>query len=236
MASFHFEVKSGKRGSAANHAAYIARQGWHRKREDLVSSGHGNMPEWTGDDPVNFWKAADKFERVNGATYREFVVALPTELDSNGHRKLVDELIGTLVGDKPFQFAVHAPRSSLEGRPNLHLHLMFSDRVQDGIERAPERTFSRYNPFQPERGGRKKDSGGRTRAQIKAEMIGRRQVAADVQNAALQASGSNARVDHRSLREQGLKRIAERHLGPVRIRNMSTKEKEMYVEARNGEG
>ncbi|HBD39171.1 MAG TPA: plasmid mobilization protein, partial [Cupriavidus sp.] len=46
MASFHHCLKSGKKGTAANHAAYITRQGKHGHREDLVCTGHGNMPAW----------------------------------------------------------------------------------------------------------------------------------------------------------------------------------------------
>jgi len=38
----------------------------------LVFVQHGNLPAWANGDPAIFWKAADKYERANGAAYREF--------------------------------------------------------------------------------------------------------------------------------------------------------------------
>lgn len=113
MASFHFEIKSGRKGVAADHAAYIARQGWHQRRGDLLFSGRGNLPSWTGDDSTRFWKAADKHERANGAAYRELVIALPRELSLEQLRALVARYISELVGTKPYQFAVHGPKSGI---------------------------------------------------------------------------------------------------------------------------
>ncbi|WP_439890836.1 MobA/MobL family protein [Ralstonia sp. 25C] len=229
MASFHHCIKSGKKGTAANHAAYITRQGKHSQRKDLVCTGHGNMPTWAEDNPALFWKAGDKHERANGAVYREHEIALPSELTLEQQMELIRELIPAMVGDKPHQFAVHAPRSALEGKINAHLHVMFSDRMRDGIERSPEQTFSRYNAKQPERGGCKKDSGGKNRIVLRDEVIKTRKTCAELQNAALAKAGHATRVDHRSLREQGIDRVAERHLGPTRIQTMSNEDKTMYV-------
>ncbi|MDO3622727.1 MobA/MobL family protein, partial [Ralstonia pseudosolanacearum] len=128
--------------------------------------------------------------------------------------------------------AIHAPSSSIEGSTNTHLHLMFSDRMQDGIERSPEQTFSRYNAKQPERGGCKKDSGGKNRLALRDELIQTRKMCADLQNAALQKYVHATRVDHRSLREQGIDRAPERHLGPARIQEMTEEDKVRVVEAR----
>lgn len=153
MASFHFEIKSGR--NAYEHSRYVARKGFHRKREDLIAAGHGNLPAWAQDDPGQLWKAAEKFERKNGAVYRESVIALPKELSMDQTRVLVADLVRRLAPGKPHQFAIHAPTSSLEGELIPHLHLMTSDRVDDGIERPAERFFSRHNPANPERGGRK---------------------------------------------------------------------------------
>ncbi|GMG91646.1 hypothetical protein Cmtc_28660 [Cupriavidus sp. TKC] len=232
MASFHHCLKSGKKGTAANHAAYITRQGKHGHREDLVCTGHGNMPAWAKGNPSAFWKTGDKHERANGAVYREHEIALPAELTCEQQKELVVELIQMMVGSKPYEYAIHAPNSSIEGSTNTHLHLMFSDRMQDGIERSPEQTFSRYNAKQPERGGCKKDSGGRNRLALRDELIQTRKMCADLQNAALEKHGHPIRVDHRSLREQGIERAPERHLGPARIQEMSEEDKARVVEAR----
>lgn len=229
MASFHHTIKSGKKGTAANHAAYITRQGKYSKKEDLICAGYGNMPSWAQDNPAAFWKAGDKYERANGAVYREHEIALPVELTPEQHKELVAAMIPAMVGDKPYEFAMHAPASSLEGRTNTHLHLMFSDRMQDGIERSPEQTFSRHNAKQPENGGCKKDSGGKNRLELRDEVIKTRKTCAELQNAVLKKYGHAARVDHRSLEAQGINRTPERHLGPARINQMSDKDKMRYV-------
>jgi hypothetical protein len=232
MASFHFEIKSGRKGVAAEHAAYIAREGWHRRRKDLVFSGHGNLPSWAYDDPLRFWRASDSYERVNGAAYREMIIALPGELSYSQLQALVDELVWALAGSKPYQYAVHAPESSLQGEINPHLHLMVSDRTPDGIERPADRMFARYNATNPTGGGCRKDSGGRTRMQVRDELIAKRKLVADIQNEHLAMHGHSVRVDHRTLRQQGVARKPERHLGQTRIRNMSVKERKDYVASR----
>jgi hypothetical protein len=92
---------------------------------------------------------------------------------------------------------------------NPHVHLMYSDRLLDGIECALERMFSRYNAKQPELGGCRKDSGGLSPLELRANVLYMRKTIADLQNEALADSGHKARVDHRSLREQGKQRQPE---------------------------
>lgn len=230
MASFHFEIKSGRNG--CDHSNYIARKGFHSKRGDLVGSGHGNLPSWADGDPANVWKAAEKFERKNGAVYREAIIALPSELDRDQNNALASDLLSKLVSGKPHQYAVHAPASSLEGAAIPHLHLMTCDRFDDGIERPAERFFSRYNPTEPEKGGRKKASGGRNRMEMRDNLIATRKLVAQVINHHLEINGHTARVDHRSLKDRGCTRKAERYLGPAKVRNMSSLEKASYVTAR----
>jgi hypothetical protein len=236
MASFHHTIKSGKKGTASNHATYIARQGKYSKRaDDLVCAGHGNMPDWAQDNPSVFWKAGDRYERANGAVYREHEIALPDELTREQQKELVLELVESLAGDKPYQFAVHTPESALEGVPNTHLHLMFSDRMRDSIERSPQQTFSRYNAKNPEQGGCRKDSGGKNRLALRDEVIEIRRKSAQLQNTALEKHGHVARVDHRTLKQQGVDRIPERHLGRARINNMSSEDKAQYVANRGNQ-
>lgn len=230
MASFHFEIKSGR--SANDHADYVARQGFHSRRDDLITAGHGNLPAWANENPKTLWKAAEKFERKGGAAYREAIIALPSELSAEQNKALVDDLVSKLALGKPFQFAIHAPASSLEGESNPHVHLMTSDRVDDGIERPAERFFSRYNSKQPEKGGRRKSSGGRNRVQIRDDVIATRKLVADTINHHLAINGHGARVDHRTLKAQGIQRKAERHLGQARIKSMSEEEKAEYVAVR----
>lgn len=233
MASFHHRIKSGKKGYARNHAAYIERQGRYKNRgEDLIHATHGNLPTWAGSDPNLFWKMADKHERINGAVYREHEIALPNELAEDQLIALADRMVHELVGNKPYQYAIHAPEGALQAIPNPHVHLMYSDRLPDGIERAPEQMFARFNAKHPERGGCRKDSGGLTPQELRDHVINTRKKIADLQNQALAESGHKARVDHRSLRERGQPREPERHLGPARIRSLSGEEKAAYTAGR----
>ncbi|GAB3340360.1 MobA/MobL family protein [Marilutibacter aestuarii] len=233
MATFHFEIKSGRKGTAGDHANYIARKGFHGKREDLMYAEHGNLPAWAAGDPSTFWRAADKYERKNGAVYREAIIALPSELTDEENVKLTRALVRQLTQGKPHQAAVHGPTSSLEGAANPHVHLMMCDRVDDGVDRPPERFFSRYNRSSPAEGGRRKVSGGRNRMELRNEVIATRKLVAETINHHLELNGHSARVDHRTLREQGVDRRPERHLGPARIGSMSTEEKTQYIKLRS---
>lgn len=232
MATFHFQIKSGRKGAAMDHASYIARMGFHEKRGDLVDTGHGNLPEWAGDDPRTLWKAADRYERKNGAAYREAVIALPGELTAAQNAALVSDLVDMLTDRKPYQAAIHAPTSSLEGESNPHLHLMFCDRVDDGIERPPEQFFRRHNGQAPRLGGRKKASGGLNRMELRDQLVRTRKEVAMTINRHLELNGHSVRVDSRTLKEQGVRRKAEPRLGQARIRSMSTDGKAEFVSLR----
>lgn len=235
MASYHLSIKSGKKGQATEHAAYIARAGKHGKNgkgEDLLALDHGNLPAWANGDPNYFWKMADKYERKNGATYREFEIALPRELTLNQNLELVREFIKEEVGDKPYQVAIHAPTAALGDDKQPHTHIIISDRKPDGIIRPPEQHFLRYNSAHPELGGCKKDSGGREPAKLKEEIISRRKLVADIQNRHLEKHGYDARVDYRSNRDRGIEADTERHLGSAIIKKMTEEEKVRYKENR----
>lgn len=233
MASFHMSIKSGKKGQATEHAAYIARIGKHgRGKEDLLAIEHGNLPSWANGDPAIFWKMADKYERANGAAYRELELALPRELSLEQNKELVDDFIRQEVGKKPYQAAIHSPTAALGDANQPHLHLMVSDRLPDQFERAPEQHFRRFNPAHPERGGCRKDSGGRSPMSLREEVQSRRLNWAELQNRHLQQHGHSARVDHRSNRERGIAKESERHLGSAAIKKMSVEKKQQYKERR----
>jgi hypothetical protein len=232
MSTWHYRIRSGKKGTAAEHARYISREGKYSDREDLVESGFGNMPASANGDPIVFWRAADKHERSNGSVYREDILALPNELTPKQQSKLVPGLLKVFVGEKPYQFAVHAPRSSLAGVTNTHVHIMHSDRMPDGIDRPLEKMFARFNAKHPESGGCKKDSGGKGPLRLRDDLIDRKKMGADAINEALAEAGHDARVDHRSLKQQGIERKPERHLGAAKIRKMSSAERKQYDAAR----
>lgn len=240
MASYHCSVKVGGKGKAAAHAQYIAREGkysGYEQYEDLEATGRGNMPAWAEHNPAHFWEAADQFERVNGATYREIEVALPRELTPDQRRELVEDFIGQELGDRhAYQWAIHCPAAAIEGGEQPHAHIMYSERTVDGIDRDPEQYFKRYNAKSPERGGCRKDSAG-TPERLQAT----RERWATIQNAHLERHGHAARVDHRSLEAQGVKRQPEKHIGwkrmekadPAALRERRAAERELDAAARD---
>ena len=232
MESLHFGIKSGKPGSANDHLAYINRQGCYAARDDLVATGHGNMPTFAEDEPILLWRASDEHERKNGSTFRAYTISLPNVLTVAQIEALAWDEARLLAGQKPFQFALHMPRSSLQGELSPHVHIVICDRVPDGIERAPETMFRRYNPVQPQKGGCRKDSGGRTPEELRSRLLAQRKAAADQINAVLEKHGHALRVDHRPLRERSVHRKPERYLGPATIRKMTKKERAAYIEQR----
>lgn len=221
MASYHASIKSGKRGQALEHSRYISREGKYLKKvkkDDLVTAQHGNLPSWAQGDPRELWKQADKNERKNGAVYREYEIALPRELTTDQQLALVKDVIAQTITPKPYQFAIHRPKAALGEGSNDHVHIMFSDRIPDEIPRQPEMHFRRYNPTHPERGGCRKDSGGRSRGDLKAEVQQFRSTVAELTNKHLERHGHSARVDHRSNKDRGLAEVPGKHLGQAKVR------------------
>lgn len=229
MASYRAELKSGKKGSAAQHSRYDTRTGKkHVDKEDLLAFEYGNFPEWSPDH-LTFWKQADKYERSNGAAYREWIISLPNELDADANVELGRKIVEAIVGSRPWQMAFHGPEGELTGIPNPHIHVMFSDRAPDGIARTPQRYFSRYNSKHPDLGGCRKLSGGQTRQQMREELVATRKKIADIQNEELAQAGLDARVDHRSLRDQGIERTPGVHLGAAKVKQMTREERETHL-------
>jgi len=240
MASYHLTAKIGAKGKAAAHAAYISREGKYTGREryeDLEATAAGNMPKWAEHAPAYFWNAADEHERANGSAYREIEVALPRELNPEQRRELVEDFVRRELGDQHvYQWAIHTPKAALEKGEQPHAHIMYSERRLDGIERAPDQLFKRYNAKNPERGGAQKASGGKARGALKDELLATRQRWAEVQNEHLARHGHEARVDHRTLEAQGINRGPEKHLGGHGVRALQAQDIAALLERRAAEG
>ena len=144
MASYHLSVKVGAKGKAAAHAEYIEREGEYKLKhqEKLEATEHGNMPPWAQDDPNLFWRCADEFERKNGSSYREIEIALPRELTPQQRKDLVQTFVEQELGEQhAYTWAIHTPKASIEGGEQPHAHIMYSERLQDGINRSPDQFF-----------------------------------------------------------------------------------------------
>lgn len=230
MAAGRLSVKSGKKGTAGGHAEYIddvdapAPSPFARspkpKRDDIVARGNGNMPRWAI-TPTMFWRAADTHERANGAAYREHELLLPRELDQAQRLNLLAAWIRQELGDKhAYQWAMHAPLA-LDGVEQPHVHLMFSERQVDGIERDPDVYFKRVNNKNPERGGCRKGWGPRagetlTYEERRADLVELRGRWETLVNEHLAAAGVDARIDMRSYADRGITDVApEKKLSPI---------------------
>lgn len=223
MATYHLSVKTGSKGSALKHAQYIERcdsglsaenrdsenpnnhfeyvirANSYSHKKDLILTGHGNMPYWA-DIPDVFWAAADKYERVNGRTYTEIEFSLPRELSDSQNAELIKKFIHDVLGEKhAYTWAFHKPVAA-DGEDQPHAHLMFSERLVDGINRDAKQYFKRHNPRDPHLGGAKKDRYMNSRAFI----YNVREQWTNTCNDYLEQQGLGIRIDHRSYEERDI--------------------------------
>nr|WP_181717541.1 MobA/MobL family protein [Psychrobacter sp.]QJS05706.1 mmobilization protein MobA [Psychrobacter sp.] len=208
MALARLSVGVGKKGKASSHALYIAREEKYAKDnndlEKLEAKGHGNMPRWAEKEPNYFWKMSDEHERKNGTSYREHVIALPRELTIEQRHELVKHWIEQEIGDKhAYQYAIHNP-PALDGKEQPHVHLMFSERLRDGIERDPKQYFMRYNSKNPDKGGAKKANTPKLLADRKAELKQQRDRWEQTCNKHLEQANSAARINMKSYKDQNI--------------------------------
>lgn len=233
MKNLHMKIKSYKKGQATDRAKYITRTGkYENYADDLVETGFGNLPTAANGDPLKLWASADKHERANGSASRELEVSLPNALSTEDQVAIVREYIEQTCSEKPYQFAIHHSIGKLSQEDNSHFHLIYSDRLQDDIDRSLDQMFRRYNPVAPENGGCKKGSGGKNPTTLRNEIQAKRKLMADIINAKMEERGLSERVDHRSLKDRGIDRLPERYLGPGKVKHMTSEERQAFVTER----
>lgn len=231
MAIFHFSAATGTLSGGQSARAkfdYLSRGGKYADREDRrLHLESGNMPAWASADTSKYWSAADDNERVNGRLFKHLEIALPVELSFDENLALARSFVTSIAssvpgGTLPYTFTMHEGA----GR-NPHFDVMFSERLNDSLERGPELWFSRAATGKTKtaaEGGAKK-----TDALKPAEWLtATRKLWADMANEALAKAGHSARIDHRSLKAQRedalasgdserakqLDRAAQEHIGP----------------------
>lgn len=212
MAIYHLTAKTGSKAKGQSAGAkfdYISREGKYSKDcDELVHRQNGNLPEWASDDPAAYWRAADLHERSNGRLFKELEFALPRELARAEQIKLAEQFAQSLAKTErlPYTLAVHAGKGE-----NPHVHLMISERRNDGMSRTSEQWFRRYNGKQPEKGGARKTEALKPKEWLEST----REAWAKQANKALRKAGHRkTKIDHRSLEAQGVDREPTTHLGP----------------------
>jgi len=204
MAIFHLHVQIIKRSSGRSSvaaSAYRAGEKLHNENDGIThdytrKSGvvHAeimlpeNAPQKYNNRSI-LWNAVEKIEkRKDAQTAREIDIALPVEFDRQEQIALVQEYIKENFVDKGMcaDFAVHN-----KGDGNPHAHIMLTTR---------EVSASGF-------GGKNRDWND------KSNIEGWRENWADICNKKLQTKGISERIDHRTLKAQGIDREPTIHIG-----------------------
>lgn len=217
MAIYHLHTTIGKRQNGQSASAKVMynsrtfKYKQQKQKADHIASG--NMPKWAEDDPLLYWKSADRYERANGKLYHQIEFSLPVEIDfqskikvSENFAKRVSEQINDIDGKLPYHLVIH----DADGH-NPHCHLLLSERANDNIDRTEETWFKRFNPSDPSLGGAKKTRD----LQPKQWLLNVREAWAEYANEALANNGYDIKIDHRSYAKQGINKIPSTHVGPV---------------------
>ena len=214
MAIYHFSVKAVSRSagrSSTAAAAYRAgceitdgRTGEihdYTKKRGIESTDivlPDGAPEWANDRSA-LWNAAETAERRKDACVaREFEVALPSELSPSERRRLAVDFAKEMANAEgcAVDVAIHAPGKEGDNR-NHHAHILRTTR-KVGLDGLTDK-------LDTEKAGRKR---GDDLAAVRTRW-------AELVNERLQENGIEARVDHRSLKDQGIDREPTSHKGPA---------------------
>jgi len=235
MASYHLRVKDdtksgGKRISAKKHVDYILREdgkshvdyinreGVQSDRNDCVFKG-SQLPKWAKGSAQKFFSAATRYEDKGNVRYREIELSLPNELSLEQNLEIVDRFISEHLSSHYYAYAIHEKVGKLSGEWHPHVHIMFSERLIDDVEKIQERPAFKYfrRAAKPLKGeqvasferrcehGAPKDKKWHNKNylyEIRADF-------ARIQNEVLSRNGYSIQVDHRTLKAQQAE--AEKH-------------------------
>ena len=226
-----------KQQSAVSHAEYINRERAYEKRGGCIFQFH-RLPKWAHDDPKKFFQAADIYEGVGHRRYVEIEFALPNELKTvEQYRQIIDAFIAKHLSDHYYAYAIHNKIGMIsEGQHHPHVHIMFSERIIDDVEKKKERAAKAFFLYP----ARKKKDGSEPSFEEKwkrgapkdRKWCNRQYVSemradfARIQNAVLEQNGFSIRVDHRSLKAQ--KEEAKRN-GDTFLAHLFSRVPEKYI-------
>ena len=189
------------KSSSVNTVAYQAGESLSNEKEDIIhdyTRKRGvvhteimlpyNAPR-EFEDRATLWNAVEKSEkRKDAQTARDMDVALPIELDRQEHIELVRGFVKENFVDKGMcaDFAIH---DKGDGNPHVHILLTMRDVTREGF------------------GNKNRD--WNKKAQLKKW----RESWAKSCNKRLQDKGHPERIDHRTLKAQGIDREPTKHIG-----------------------
>ncbi|MBR3368950.1 MobA/MobL family protein [Candidatus Saccharibacteria bacterium] len=202
-----------KQIDAQAHVEYINRERAFEKRGECIFHAH-RLPKWAKNDPKKFFQAADKYEGKGNRRYMEIEFALPNELKTmEQYRQIIDAFIAKHLSEHYYAYAVHNKIGVMsDGQHHPHVHIMFSERLIDDVEKKKERAacnFFKYPARRKKDGSepsfeerRKRGAPKNRNWSNKNFLTVLRADFAQIQNEVLEQNGYSIRVDHRSLEAQ----------------------------------
>ena len=222
MATYFVRMSNGYKGQGAKRRDYIAREksfSSKKIRQELVASEDFNLPSWAGNSR-EFFEAADKYERNNGIVFRQMIIALPCELSHEENIDIARNIVKKIVGNtKAGTWAIHSKPAFTTNDENIHMHLMFSDRIQDPniSEKPKELYFRRYNQKNPEKGGYLKDISLNVGHRKNPLLNQIREQIADAINEGYAKAGIDIRISGKTLEAQKAEAISENDLDKAEL-------------------
>ena len=169
-------------------------------------------PDGTGAERNALWDAAEAAEkRKDARTAREWIVALPAELDAGQRCDLAHDFAQALVAryGVAADLAMHAPDREGDHR-NHHAHILTTTRQ---VSRGPDGGLVLGAKAHIDHSDKARRERGLGAAADEVKAV--RELWERTANAALERAGVAARIDARSLQAQGIDQEATQHLGPV---------------------
>jgi ATP-dependent exoDNAse (exonuclease V) alpha subunit len=212
MAIYHCTTKTVNRSSGRTAVASIA----YRAGEKLTDERTGLTHDFTRKEGVAYteiisnldtqidraelWNLAEKTEnRKDARTAREWVIALPDELDEEQRKELAKDFAKSLVDRYGVvaDLAIHAPSKGGDDK-NHHAHILLTTRK---AELDPENKLVLTQKAEIELSNTKRKSLGMGTSQEEIKQI--RATWANLANYALDKAGYTEKIDHRNYVEQG---------------------------------
>lgn len=197
-----------------SHYGYITRKGKYANRHDFVFSESGNMPKWAKDE-VDYWQTVSDKEmdleqqiregKRKEANYavRKLIFALPNEMTEQEMIQFTREYLEANYKDLPYTFVIHKKDSAIYGIENPHVHVIFSDYVNNERTQNLDRD-TYFKKHGVSKAGNEYGGAYRTRDFVmyqKAYRLARKNLA-DRINAYYEEKGIDKRVSEKSLDAQ----------------------------------
>ena len=222
--------------NAQSHLEYINRERAYENRGTCIFHAH-RLPKWAKNDPKKFFQAADIYEGVGHRRYVEIEFALPNELKTvEQYRQIIDAFIAKHLSEHYYAYAIHDKIGMLSGQRHPHVHIMFSERLIDDVEKIKERSANAFflYPARKKKDGTEpsfeekwKRGAPKNRKWCNHQYVTElRADFAHIQNAVLEQNGFSIRVDHRTLKAQ--KEEAEQN-GDSSLARLFSRVPEKYV-------